>query len=249
MIILRLAYTIYATLVGFPIFAMFNLTTIPAVLQGTVRGRAYYWPGKLWSRVLYSALGLRMDIEGAESLKLKRGYIVIANHQSLMDIPLVFNVMPRPFTFMFKKELLDAPFFGWHLRHVGHYCIDRSHGKSIQEQEAEIHKHLAHGHPVVIFAEGTRSLDGNLQPFKRGAFQLALKTGAPIIPLYINGTFRFKAKSGRTAWPTRVHVSIGTAIDVKKMASDDKGLRAASVTLTEQVQAAMQSLAQAIPKV
>ena len=238
---LRLLYTIYAYIVGLPIFLLFNLTTAPVIRFSAKSGPFYYVAGKFWSTLLYRALGLRVTVIGQSQLPSNGRYIVASNHQSLMDIPLMFLVLPRPYAFMFKRELLDAPIFGWHLRHAGQFCVERGHGTNMAELATGIQQHLAEGNPLVVFAEGTRSTSGKLLPLKRGAFLLAMKAGVPIVPVYIRDSGKFKPKNRRTAWPQPITITIGQAIPAPEFTNEHE--------LRERSQALMQATTQALQAV
>jgi 1-acyl-sn-glycerol-3-phosphate acyltransferase len=144
-------------------------------------GRHYHHVGRFWSRLILKISGIRVIIRGAEHIEEGKHYIYVTNHASAFDIPIVVGCIPDDVRIVYKKELERIPIFGWSLA-VGHYIrIDRS-------------KAMRHGASVLLFAEGTRTLTGKLQDFKRGAFSLALKAAVPIIPVTINGSFKILPK-------------------------------------------------------
>ena len=239
---MRTLYTIYAYLIGVPIFLMFNLTTAPVLLLTDEQNKAYLWVGKFWSTLLTRVLLLRVTVIGKQNLPTTgSGAMIISNHQSLMDIPLLLQVWQRSFSFMFKQELSEMPIFGWHVRNSANFCIERGRGESLNQLERAIKHHLSQGHDLAIFAEGTRSSNGQLQPLKRGAFSLAIKFQSAIIPVYISGSGRFKPKHGHTAWPQSITVTIHPPIIPPTISHNDADFRSASIALMKQTEVVLKT--------
>ena len=234
----RVLYTIYAYIVGVPIFLMFNLTTAPVIYFSDEQNKAYLVVAKFWSTLLTRVLLLCVKIDGLENVAAAPpGSMLICNHQSLMDIPLLLQAWPRPYSYMFKKELERLPIFGWHVRQSAHFCIDRERGESLTRLENDIKEHLRKGNDLAVFAEGTRSTTGSLQALKRGAFHLAIKFQTPVIPVYIANSGRFKPKHRSTAWPQKIGIAIHPAIVPPAISDTDPGFRQATIDLLKQVEA------------
>ena len=149
-------------------------------------------------------LGVQVDVSGLERIGRKRAYVFMANHLSLIDGPLLFWLIPRSIRVILKKEVFRIPIIGQSMRHVGFVPVDRKRlkgGKRSIDRASQLIKEK--GFSFLIFPEGTRSRDGEIQPFRRGGFFLALSSLAPIVPISIQGTYelmprgRFFVKKGR----------------------------------------------------
>ncbi|HUU41627.1 MAG TPA: lysophospholipid acyltransferase family protein [Desulfatiglandales bacterium] len=147
-----------------------------------------------WSRSILWASGAKVEITGLDYIEKGKSYIFIPIHLSVFDIFSLLAYLPVDFKFILKKELMWVPFLGWAMRGAGYLSIDRSSpAKAKSTIEQAINKIKA-GASILIFAEGTRSRDGRLQPLKRGGFHLAMESGSPIVPVAIKGTYQIMPK-------------------------------------------------------
>ncbi|MBX7152258.1 1-acyl-sn-glycerol-3-phosphate acyltransferase [bacterium] len=157
-------------------------------------GKVMYTLEHFWARTLIRMAGIKTHVSGLESLRPDKTYIFICNHQSLFDIPLLMTFAPRQLRMIHKKELSWVPLLGFVLWVLKFIPIDRGHReKAIQSLERAA-KRIHDGINVVIFADGTRSLDGELKPFKKGAFILAISAQVDVIPVTISGTINVMHK-------------------------------------------------------
>jgi 1-acyl-sn-glycerol-3-phosphate acyltransferase len=163
----------------------------------------YFKLAKVFSKGILLISGIKLLVTGLENFDHKKIYVFVSNHSSQYDIPSLQYAIPNPISIVFKKELSKIPIFGWQLRLGPYIMIDRTNAeralKSIEKTKKRmIEKKLS----PVVFAEGTRSKTGEVQPFKRGAFYLASKVGFPIVPVTVTGASKilpkgkFKIKSG-----------------------------------------------------
>lgn len=125
------------------------------------------------------------EIKGADKRKINKPTMVVANHQSFLDIPLLY-LLPWTMKWVTKKSLLRIPVLGWLTAMSGHLPIDRASLRSFQEMNALVEP-IQQGIPGLIFPEGTRSPDGKLKPFKNGAFALAKKYNFQVLPVVLKG--------------------------------------------------------------
>ena len=139
----------------------------------------YFWVNPLW----------RLRIEGRELLPWRGPAVIVANHQSLGDILVLFGLF-RPFKWVSKKSVFKVPLIGWNMRLNGYVGLVRGSRESVVKMLSDCEAWLDRGVPVLLFPEGTRSPDGNVQAFKDGAFHLAVKKGVPVIPVALTGTAR-----------------------------------------------------------
>jgi 1-acyl-sn-glycerol-3-phosphate acyltransferase len=149
---------------------------------------------RIWSRIWLAAAGCPLEVRGKEHVDSSRSHVVIANHLSVLDIMASFLAVPLPIRFLAKKELFSVPVLAPAMRAIGIVEVDRVARSAIHEQVNRQAKALvASGRSLIIFPEGTRSRSGELRPFKKGAFTMAVAGGIPILPVTIAGTYR--------AWP------------------------------------------------
>jgi len=166
-----------------------------SILVGPLtQGAASTWAAKKWSRS--SAKGLRIYIEatGGENVP-DGGFAYASNHESLIDILVLGAALPGDFKWAAKRSVMNIPFLGWHLRLAGHGPVDRNQGRKAALAVAEAFEGvLRDDKPLLVFPEGTRTEDGKLRPFKSGAFQAAVSTGKPVVPVAMNGTFSLMSR-------------------------------------------------------
>jgi 1-acyl-sn-glycerol-3-phosphate acyltransferase len=166
-----------------------------------------------WGRGILRISGVRVHVVGQEHLDKGRSFILMPNHQSHFDIPVLLGCLDTQFRWLAKAELFKIPIFGRAMRGCGYISIDRSNRKaafaSIRQAAHAIHGKAS----VLIFPEGTRSPDGKLLPFKKGGFVLAVDSGVPILPIGIYGTGRILPKKHLLLDPGPVVLWIGAPID------------------------------------
>jgi 1-acyl-sn-glycerol-3-phosphate acyltransferase len=137
----------------------------------------------------------KIKIEGREKVVKGTTYVMISNHQSLLDI-LMINCLRFRFKWISKIENIKLPFLGWYLRMAGYITIDRGNEESKVEMLEKSTDYLKRGISIMLFPEGTRSTDSQIGFFRRGAFQLALQANVPILPILIDGTGGILPKHG-----------------------------------------------------
>jgi len=142
---------------------------------------------RFWARILLRVCGVRVEVEGQDNFDPKRPYVFMSNHQSHLDICAILGFLPAQVRFIAKKELYKIPLFGLTLRALGHVRIDRDDRAQAFASYDKAAEQIRSGTSIFIFAEGTRSPDGNVGPFKKGGFVLAIKAGVPIVPITISG--------------------------------------------------------------
>ncbi len=145
----------------------------------------YVWMNPLW----------RSRVVGREHLPWRGPAVIVANHLSLIDILVLYGLF-RPFKWVSKESVFRVPFLGWNMWLNGYVPLRRGSAESVRAMLARCAELLAQGSPVLVFPEGTRSADGRLQPFKDGAFRLAIQAGVPVVPVAISGTHETLPKHG-----------------------------------------------------
>jgi 1-acyl-sn-glycerol-3-phosphate acyltransferase len=184
-------------------------------------GRTYFWAGSSWSKFVLTIWGIKVYVRGMENISPDGAYIFVTNHASMFDIPAIMSVLPRV-RIMFKKELSYVPLWGWALKWGHHILVDRAKGSEAMRSIDRAAKAIKTGGSVILFAEGTRTRDGKLLPFKRGAFTLAAKSGVPIVPITINGSFKILAKASLDIRPSPIELLMGKPIDTSHITTREE---------------------------
>ena len=170
----------------------------------------WYWSVRAVVRC-FIKLYFRLEVRGAEHVPLKGGCILTPNHASFLDPPIVGSgVSKRVVHFMARDNLFDAPVLGWWYRKIGTIAIDRTKGDLAALRSAI--QYLKSGNVVCLFPEGTRSLDGAIQEAKGGVGFLIAKSGVPVVPVYLDGTYRAWPKGSIWIKPAKIRVTFGQAI-------------------------------------
>jgi len=168
--------------------------TLSLTVGPLTKGKASTWAAKKWSQS--SAKGLRIYIEATGQENVPTGGLVYAsNHESLVDILVLGAALPGDYKWAAKRTVMNIPFLGWHLRLAGHVPVDRNKGKDAAVAVTEAFEGvLRNEKPLLVFPEGTRTADGKLKSFKNGAFQAAVLTGKPVVPVALRGTFSLMSR-------------------------------------------------------
>jgi 1-acyl-sn-glycerol-3-phosphate acyltransferase len=153
----------------------------------------------------------------------ERAYVVVANHQSLLDI-LLLSKLPREMKWIAKESLFKVPWVGWIFRISGDISVRRGDSESGGAALAKARRYLEHGMSVMIFPEGTRSVSAKLLPFKSGAFRLAIEAGVPILPVAVHGTASGMPKGNPWVRPCRAYARILEPIPTEGLRLEDTGM-------------------------
>jgi len=179
---------------------------------------------RAWSRVWLAASGTKLEVEGAENIDPNRSYVVVANHLSTLDIMACLLAVPLPIRFLAKKELFRVPVLAQGMRMVGIIEVDReARGAVHSEVNRQSRELIEKGRSLIIYAEGTRPRNGVMKPFKKGAFTMAIRSGLPVLPLSIQGSYE--------AWPPGtplvrggvIRVVLDKPVETEGMSTSDTG--------------------------
>ncbi len=176
------------------------------------------------SRMILWLADVTVTISGHENLpRDSQSCIAVFNHQSHLDIPLLAYALPMELRFIGKKELRGVPFFGSAILRMGHFLINRKdRHAALKELKLAGDSVRGKGVSLAFAPEGTRSPDGHLLPFKKGAFVLSIETGLPILPVTIQGASKRLPKGSLIARPGRVHVTIHPQVYPTGMTYEDR---------------------------
>lgn len=185
-------------------------------------GGIYDRAARSWARSALWAAGIEYRVIGLEQLPTDRPVVIASNHQSWFDIFLLAAVLPISVRFVAKKELRRVPLLGRAMRQAGHIYIDRQDRRAAFEAYEEASRVIRSGLSAVVFPEGTRSRTGDLLPFKKGPFVLAIAAQVPVVPAYCAGTFTLLPKGSFRLRPHPVALLFGPPIDTAGMTYEDR---------------------------
>lgn len=210
-------------LIGVATVGMGTLSFLASAFDGT--GALQHKVAVAWARMLLRICLLEVDVIGAERLDPERHYVFCSNHFSLIDTPLMFGSMPRPFRILARKNLWAIPFLGWHLDRAGHLPVNRENPREAVKNIDQAAEKIRSGYSILLFPEGGRTRGERMRPFKAGAARIAIRAEAPIVPMAIVGTRKILPPGSSHLRPGRAELRIGEPIVTAGMANRDaKGL-------------------------
>jgi 1-acyl-sn-glycerol-3-phosphate acyltransferase len=183
-----------------------TVSILGSLLSG--KGRLQHYCMRRWSKDNLWLSRAHVEIEGLENINPSSPQIFVANHSGLHDILSLAAHLPIQFRWIAKKSLFRVPFMGWHMRRSGYIAIDRENPRDAAKSIMEAAKEIQSGVNAVAFPEGTRSRTGHLGKFHSGAFSLALRTGVPLVPVTLDGSYRVIV-------PKTLQVNPGVIIRIK----------------------------------
>lgn len=189
-------------------------------------GRRYQIPlalaRRVWAPGVLGILGARLKTEGVEGLDFTKSYLLVANHTSQLDIPVLFAALPIPLRFLAKEELRRIPLVGQFISAMGMIFIDRGRSEAARGSIERLAESLQAGYCLMAFPEGTRSRDGQLREFKTGAFVAAIKSGVPVVPIYIEGAAAVLPAGTLVVRPGTVRVRVGEPLPSAHLTLKDR---------------------------
>ncbi len=177
---------------------------------------------RFWGRTIVRAAGIELSAENAGLIDRDKRYILIANHYSYFDIPCIFAAIPQPIRFMAKVSLFKIPIFGWALHKSGFIPIDRKNRRTAVKSFDLAGERIRKGNTIVIFPEEGRTRERTMREFQRGAFLLAIKSGLPIVPMAIDGTYDVMPARRWSIKPGKVTIRVTPPIETDGLSVRDK---------------------------
>ena len=182
------------------------------------KGKLMSWIAINWSKTILTIGKIKFNVNGLKNIDLRNNYFFVPNHESALDIPLVFASIPMHVVSVAKIELSRIPFFGWSMIAGGHFFVDRSnHKKAMRSIEQARISMKKNPRSIFLFPEGTRSLNGKVGRFKKGGLKLAIDLGVPIVPIGITGTNQFQSNLRKGFNIGNLELNIGIPIKTKKI--------------------------------
>ena len=227
-----------------PLKSAFSLSFTLAMSEAAIAsslvdpsGRTTRRLARFWGRQLCRFCGVDIEVKGGDDVRWEEPLIVMANHQSYLDIPVLYAALPEPFGMLAKQELFRVPVFSSAMRGMRCVPIDRGNRRQSFESLRRAADQVRAGKSIVVFPEGTRSSNGSIQDLKKGPFYLAEMAGVPIVPVGIRGTRHALAKDSVFVRGAKVEVAIGAPLVQAKSGSGARermreAVRAALVELS-----------------
>lgn len=169
--------------------------------------------GAVWARMNGYMTPICVKVSGRENIIRKQSYVIVSNHQSQYDIFVLYGWLNIDFKWVMKQELRKVPGIGIGCEKVGHIFIDRSNHDRALASLNDAKLKIVNGTSVIFFPEGTRSTDGSLGEFKKGAFKMALDLGLPVLPITIIGTDKILPSNTTDLFPGKADMIIHRPID------------------------------------
>lgn len=189
---IRIIYEIYKWLIAFPlIFITTILITLCTAIGSRLFGSKFwgYYPPHFWGKLWCWLFFVKVKVNKEAEIDPSTSYVFVANHQGAYDIFSIFGFLNHNFRWMMKKSITKIPLIGMACKYSEQIFVDRSSAMAMARSIIEAKKRLRNGMSIVVFPEGTRTLDGKMSAFKKGAFKLAMDFKLPIVPLTIDGSF------------------------------------------------------------
>ncbi len=219
-------YPLWMWLVYLPLAALVTIVSavlaVPLALLVSPR-LANLWVAANWGRMLTRMVPVGVELEGREQIDPGRSYVVVANHQSQFDIPVVYGYSGLDLRWVAKAEVGRIPFVAAGCRAIGHVFIDRANPEQARQAINRAVERLKPGTGLMFFPEGTRSRSGKLQSFKKGAFRVAIDQGLPVLPVTVTGTRDILPADTLRLRPGRVRVRFHEPIPTDQLSVEQVG--------------------------
>ncbi|MCQ2310632.1 MAG: 1-acyl-sn-glycerol-3-phosphate acyltransferase [Paludibacteraceae bacterium] len=219
---------IYQYVVALPI--LFVLTILCAVITILcIPWKNSWWLNRIqavWARSWCWLMFIPVTVRGTEHIREGQSYVFVSNHQSMYDVFVIYGWLPVVFKWLMKKEIGRIPLVGAACKAAGHICVDRRCVASGAESLLSIEKQLTNGVSTVIFPEGTRTKDGQVGRFKRGAFQIAWELNLPIIPIRLDGCYEVMNRDAKRVTRHPVTMTIMPEMNLHEYTNMDEAIEA-----------------------
>lgn len=213
----------YLYLAGYLVMTSFKALKLRIITKkGENEGKVYLFnTTKKWGQAMMKKIGVGVNVQGLENIP-EGTCLFVANHQSYADIPLMLGYLGKPIGFIAKKEMESAPIMSFWMKKLHCIFMDRSNMRESIKSINEGIDNLKNGYSMVIFPEGTRSKGKGMNEFKKGSMRLGIKSGVPIVPVAIDGSYKIYEGNGNKVRPVDVNIKIFNPIDPKKLTKEEQ---------------------------
>lgn len=202
-------YRIYQIFIMLPVVLLTTILVALLTIVGCSLGGGRWWgyyPAMFWGKVWCWFSLVKVTVSGRENIDKNTSYVFVSNHQGAYDIFSIYGYLGHTFRWMMKKSLEKIPFVGFACRKAEQIFVDNSSPIAVRQTMAEARERLRDGMSLVVFPEGTRSRNGKMSKFKKGAYQLATQFELPIVPITIDGAYDILPKDAKL--PRWGHIKI-----------------------------------------
>ena len=233
--IMKYLYILYQYLIAWPLFALLTILTALLTIVWMFAPNSLFINSvqRCWSRSFFILMLLPVKVSGKENIQKGQSYVFVSNHQSICDVFLAYGYLPVIFKFLMKKELRKIPFVGLACQICGHVYIDRSNMRAAVVSIKKVEQTLKNGICTVIYPEGTRTPNGEVQKFKRGAFMVATHLSLPVIPLSVSGGYECMPKGAKYMKRHPIHLHIGKPMNLKEYETEEAATEAVRQAVIE----------------
>lgn len=223
----RILYILYTWLIFVPVFLVLTLLTALVTMAGCFLGNESvfsYWPGRIWSRLTCYLALCPVTVRGREHIPAGKSCVFVSNHQGAFDIFLIYGFLGVPFKWVMKEGIGKIPFVGAACRAAGFIFVENKKGGGSVQVIRKAERYLANGTSIVIFPEGSRTYDGKMIRFRKGAYQLAADLKLPLVPITLNGPFEILPIGSLNLKRHRMELIIHPPVYTEGLVPDRKGL-------------------------
>lgn len=186
-------------------------------------GRAQLWLARMWARSITAVCGIRITTRGLNAIEPDGRYVIASNHTSYIDTPVILGAIPVQFRFLAKQELFKIPLLGHHLQSAGHVSVPREDPRAAVRTMTQAADNIRNkGISMLVFPEGGRTDDGDLQPFKEGAAYIAIKAGVPIVPVALLGARKVLPRRSALVRAGSIALRVGAPIPTTGLTLKDR---------------------------
>ena len=216
-------YRIYQIFIMLPILLVLTILAALITITGCALGGGRwfgYYPAHYWAKCWCWLAFVRVSVRGRENIKIGRSYVFVANHQSAYDIFSIYDFLNHQFRWMMKKSLERIPLVGYACRVAGHIYVDKHSPAAVRQTMETAEKRLSGGMSVVVFPEGSRTKDGHIHGFRRGAYMLAMEFGLPVVPVTVDGAYDVLPTNALLMRPGRITLTIHKPLEAGEQGHD-----------------------------
>ncbi len=197
---IKFFYNIYKWLIAYPLLVLITIiVTLCMIIGSRLFGSKWwgYYPAHIWGKCWCWLLFVRVEVVGKDNIDKDTSYVFVANHQGAYDIFSIYGFLGHNFKWMMKKSLEKIPMVGAACINSEQIMVDRSSPMAMARSVIDARKRLCNGMSLVVFPEGTRTLDGTMNSFKKGAFKLAVDFKLPLVPITIDGAYKILPRTSK----------------------------------------------------
>lgn len=238
----RILYVVYLWLLVAPLFLVLTIVTALTVIGGCLLGGERwfaYYPGMIWARLTCYLALCPVRVRGGEHIRRGQSYVFVSNHQGAFDIFLIYGFLGVPTKWVMKAGIARIPFVGAACRAAGFIFVDSTTSKAAARSVVDAVHCLEHGDSVIVFPEGSRTYDGRMIRFRKGAYQMATERQLPLIPITLNGPFDILPIGSLNVRRHRMEMVIHPPIQTEGVDVSHKGLQALADQTQEVIASAL----------